>query len=74
MNHSPLDRFLPNYFVRILVYSDSKKDWLPETIIPRPLGEFYPTDDRWFDPMAAFHFGAHVLNLTPDDLELASEA
>jgi hypothetical protein len=59
MNHSPLDRFLPNYFVRILVYSDSKKDWLPETIIPRPLGEFNPTDDRWFDLMAAFHFSSN---------------
>jgi hypothetical protein len=29
------------HFVRILVFSDSKKDWLAQSIIPRPLRELH---------------------------------
>src|ERR1700730_9557351 len=29
----------PNHFVRILVFPDSEKGWLTETVIPRPLVE-----------------------------------
>jgi hypothetical protein len=41
---------VPEHFVRILVFPDSEKDWLTETIIPRPFSEFYLAEDR-FEPM-----------------------
>ena|SRR5208283_5432874 len=43
---------LPSHFARILVFSDSKKDRLAETVIPRPFREFYLANHRRFDPMA----------------------
>ena len=49
---------LPNHFVRILVFPDSEKDRLTETVIPRPLREFYLADHRRFDPMTTLHFGS----------------
>jgi hypothetical protein len=48
---------LPNHFVRILVFPDSKKDRLPETIVPGPLRELHLTNDRRFNPNATLHFG-----------------
>jgi hypothetical protein len=49
--------FLPNPFVRIFILPDSKKNWLPETVIPRPVGEFYLADDCRFNPVATLHLG-----------------
>ena len=46
------------YNTSILVFPDSEKDWLTETIIPRPLREFYLADHHRFDPMATLHFGS----------------
>ena len=45
-------------FLRILVFPDSKKDRLTETVIPRPLREFYLADHHRLDPMAPLHFGS----------------
>jgi len=45
-------------FIRILLFPDSEKDWLTETIIPRPLRKFYLADHHRLDPMATFHFGS----------------
>jgi ribulose bisphosphate carboxylase small subunit len=39
-----LNWLLPNNFVRIFVFPDSKKDRVTETIIPRPFSEFYLAD------------------------------
>ena len=64
-----LDRFLPNHLLRILVFSESKKDWLPETIISRPFCEFYLADHFRFHPMATFHFGgSHPFPISPAPL------
>jgi hypothetical protein len=52
----PYGRSLSNHFLRIPVFSDSEKYRLTETIISRPRREFYPADDRRFDPTAALHF------------------
>ena len=41
-----LARLLPNIFVRILVFPDSEKDWLTETIITHPPRAFYLADER----------------------------
>ena len=49
--------FLPNHFLRIRVFSQSEKDWLTQTIVPRPLGEFDSTDDHRSDPATTLHFG-----------------
>jgi hypothetical protein len=48
---------LPNHFARILVFPDSEKNRLTETIIPGPLTKFHLADHFRFDPMATFHFG-----------------
>ena len=48
---------LPNHFVRILIFSDSEKNWLTEAIIPGPLREFDLADHSRLHPMATFHFG-----------------
>jgi hypothetical protein len=34
-----------------------RKDWLTQTIVPDPLGEFDPTDDYRSDPATTLHFG-----------------
>ena len=47
----------PNHVVCILVFSNSEKDRLTKTIIPRPFREFYLADHHRLSPMAAFHFG-----------------
>jgi hypothetical protein len=52
---------VPNQFVRILVSPDSEKDWLPETIIPRPLREFYLAKDCRSDPMTTLHLSGSQL-------------
>jgi hypothetical protein len=49
---------LSNYFVRTLVFPNSEKDRMPETIISGPLCEFQLADHRWFNPMATLHFGS----------------
>jgi len=54
----PLTFLLPNHFARILVFPKSDKDRLAETVIPRPLREFYLADDYRFDPVTTFHFGS----------------
>ena len=46
--------FLSNHFVRILLFPDSKKDRLSQTVIPCPLREFYLTDHCWFDQWQRF--------------------
>jgi hypothetical protein len=43
-------------FICILIFPDSKKDRLPETVIPRPFREFYLANLRRFDPTATLHF------------------
>jgi len=48
----------PNHFLLFLVSPATEKDWLTETIIPRPLRKFYLADHRRFDPMAPLHFGS----------------
>src|ERR1700676_4471241 len=53
-----LTRLLSNHVTRSLVFPDSEKDWLTETVIPRPLREFYLADHRRFNPMATLHFGS----------------
>jgi hypothetical protein len=49
---------LSNDFVRILVFPNSEKDRMPETIISGPLFEFHLADHRRFNPPAAPHFGS----------------
>jgi hypothetical protein len=48
----------PNHFVCDFVFPDSKKNGLTETIIPRPLSEFYLANHCRCDPMAKLHFGS----------------
>jgi hypothetical protein len=50
--------FLPNHFLRILVFSESEKDRLAESTIPRPFREFDLADESRLYPMAALHFGS----------------
>jgi hypothetical protein len=49
---------LPYNLNRILVLPDPKKNWLPETVIPRRLREFDLADQHRLDPMATLHFGS----------------
>ena len=51
-------RLLPQHFLRILILPDSEKDLLPETVIPRPLCEFYLADHHRLDPMATLHLSS----------------
>jgi hypothetical protein len=53
----PLARLFLNHFRRTLIFPDSKKNRLSETVIPRPLREFYLTDHHRLDPVAPLHFG-----------------
>jgi len=54
--------FLPNNLSRTLVFPDSEKDPLVETIVPSPLGKFYLADHHRFDhTMATFHLGGSQL-------------
>ena len=43
-------------FICILVFPDSKKHWLAETVIPRPFREFYLADHHRLNPVATLHF------------------
>jgi hypothetical protein len=47
----------PHHFHRILVFPDSKKDRLSETVIPRPFREFYLT--KPLVPSLRLHIGIH---------------
>src|SRR5271166_3552485 len=47
---------LPNHFVRLLVFPESHKNRLTQTIIPRPLRKFYLADHHRFDQTATLHF------------------
>jgi hypothetical protein len=40
----------------VLIFPDSQKDWLAETIVPSPLSKFYLADNRWLNPTGAFSF------------------
>jgi hypothetical protein len=47
----------PNHFTHILVFPQTEKDWLAQSIIPRPLRELDLTNHRRFNPNAPLHFG-----------------
>jgi hypothetical protein len=52
--HADSTCLLPHHFARVLVFTDSEKNWLPQPIIPRPLREFYLADDRRPNGNASF--------------------
>src|SRR3981081_3289558 len=50
--------FLPNHFLRILLFSVSEKSRLAESTISCPFCEFDLADESRLYPMAALHFGS----------------
>ena len=53
---SPLPE-LPNNLTRTLVFPQTEKDWLAQSIIPRPIREFHFANNNRFNPNAPSHFG-----------------
>jgi hypothetical protein len=48
---------LSHHLIRILVFPETEKHRLAQSIIPRPLLEFDLANNRRLDPATTFHFG-----------------
>ena len=56
---------LPNNLARTLVLSQTEKDRLAQSIIPRPFREFYPANHHRLYPVASLQFGGRQALVPP---------
>jgi hypothetical protein len=57
MKHDLVNHF-PHHFVRILIFPNTKKDRLSESVISCPFRKFYLAHHHRLDPVTPFHFGS----------------